>query len=89
MRRRGFRLFVAPHRRWQPGDFESRSHPTPNQLGASKRQVFAAGSWGGDWHPDFAPQPDDGVVKEHWGASGFANTDPDVSLRQRASCTSS
>jgi nicotinamidase-related amidase len=83
MRRRGFRLFIAPHRRWQPGDFESWSHPTPYQLGSAKRQVFAVGSWGGDWHPDFAPQPDDVVGKEHWGSSSFANTDLDVLLRQR------
>jgi nicotinamidase-related amidase len=39
-----------------------------------------AGSWGDDWHPDFAPQPDDVVVKEHWGSSSFANTDLDVLL---------
>jgi nicotinamidase-related amidase len=83
MRRRGFRVFIAPHRRWQPGDFEGWRYPTPNQLRAVEGQVFAAGSWGGDWHPDFAPQPDDVVVKEHWGSSGFANTDLDVSLRQR------
>src|SRR5262249_55196926 len=83
MRRRGFGVFVAPHRRWQPGDYERWSFPTANQLGAAKRQVFAAGSWGGDWHPDLAPRPDDVVAKEHWGSSGFANTDLDLSLRQR------
>ena len=43
----------------------------------------AEGSWGGEWHPDFAPQPGDVVVKEHWSASGFANTDLDLLLKQR------
>ena len=28
------------------------------------------------------PQPDDVVVKEHWGGSGFANTDLDFQLKQ-------
>jgi nicotinamidase-related amidase len=82
MRGKGFRVFIAPHRRWQPGDFESWTHPTPYQLASAGKQVFAAGSWGGEWHPDFAPQPDDVVVKDHWASSSFANTDLDVLLRQ-------
>ncbi|AXQ27736.1 cysteine hydrolase [Solimonas sp. K1W22B-7] len=76
-------VFIVPHHRAEPGDFANWDHPTPYQLGASKVQVFAKGSWGGDWHPDFAPQPGDTVVKEHWGASGFANTDLDMLLKQR------
>jgi nicotinamidase-related amidase len=44
---------------------------------------FARGEWGGDWHPDFAPQDGDIVVQEHWGQSGFANTDLDMRLKQR------
>ena len=47
-----------------------------------KRHTFARGEWGGDWNPDFAPQAGDIVVKEHWGSSGFANTDLDVQLKQ-------
>ena len=46
-------------------------------------QTFARGAWGGEWHPDFAPQPGDILVKEHWGGSGFANTDLDVRLKQQ------
>ena len=34
------------------------------------------------WHPDFAPLPGDVVIKEHWGQSGFANTDLDQQLKQ-------
>lgn len=82
IRQAGIQVFIAPHRRWQPGDFENWDHPTPYQIGSAKAQVFAAGSWGGEWHPDFAPQSGDIVVKEHWGGSSFANTDLDVLLRQ-------
>ena len=39
--------------------------------------------WGGDWHPDFAPQAGDVVIAEHWAQSGFANTDLDLQLKQR------
>jgi len=83
VRQAGIPVFIVPHRRWQPGDYEGWEHPTPYQLGSGNVQVFAKGSWGGDWHPDFAPQAGDVVVKEHWGASGFANTDLDFLLRQR------
>ncbi|MNR08756.1 Isochorismatase family protein YecD [compost metagenome] len=40
------------------------------------------GSWGGEWHPDFQPAEQDVMVQEHWGASGFANTDLDYQLKQ-------
>ncbi|MGW5479200.1 isochorismatase family cysteine hydrolase [Streptomyces sp. NPDC004008] len=43
---------------------------------------FARGSRGGEFHPDFRPQAADVVVGEHWGSSGFANTDLDFQLKQ-------
>ena len=52
------------------------------QLSSGKRQVFAKGTWGGDWHPDFVPQTGDVVIKEHWVQSGFASTDLDQQLKQ-------
>jgi nicotinamidase-related amidase len=79
----GIQLFIVPHRRWEPGDYEGWDHPNPYQVESGRRQVFARGSWGGEWHPDFAPRPGDIVVKEHWGSSGFANTDLDFRLKQR------
>lgn len=82
MRRAGMRIFIVPHRRWEPGDYESWRYPSPTQLGIMKRHSFARGEWGGEWHPDFAPQGGDIVVKEHWGQSGFANTDLDQQLKQ-------
>lgn len=76
------RVFIVPHRRWEPGDLESWQRANPYQKNAAHTQVFAKGSWGGEWYPEFAPQPGDIVVKEHWGSSGFANTDLDVLLKQ-------
>jgi nicotinamidase-related amidase len=83
VRRDGIPIFIVPHRRWEPGDYEGWDHPNPYQLKSGEMQVFAKGSWGGEWHPDFTPQPGDIVIKEHWGCSGFANTDLDLRLKQR------
>ena len=82
MRRVGMKIFIVPHRRWEPGDYESWHHPNPTQIAIMQRHSFARGEWGGDWHPDFAPQVGDVVIKEHWGQSGFANTDLDQQLKQ-------
>jgi nicotinamidase-related amidase len=79
----GIPVFIVPHHRAEPNDFEGWDHPTPYQLGGAGMQVFAKGSWGAEWHPDFAPRPGDTIVKEHWGSSGFANTDLDFLLKQR------
>lgn len=82
VRAAGIRVFYVPHHRAQPTDFDGWNHPSPYQLGAHAAQVFAAGSWGGEWHPDFVPKPEDVMIKEHLGSSGFANTDLDVQLKQ-------
>ena len=52
--------------------------------GAYAQQIFADGSWGGEWHPDFAPQFGDLVATEHWNSSGFANTNLDTLLKQKS-----
>ena len=78
----GIKVFIVPHHRAKPDDFKSWHHATPYQLASAKMQVFAEGEWGGEWHPDFAPQVGDIIVKEHWNSSGFANTDLDVLLKQ-------
>lgn len=83
VRAAGLPVFIVPHHQWEPGDFEAWDHPTPYQMGAARAQVFAKGSWGAEWFPDFAPQAGDVVVKEHWSASGFANTDLDMLLKQK------
>ncbi|MCY1273038.1 Peroxyureidoacrylate/ureidoacrylate amidohydrolase RutB [compost metagenome] len=82
VRKAGIQVFYVPHHRARPDDFKTWKHPSPYQLGASRAQVFAVGSWGGEWHPDFQPAEQDVMVQEHWGASGFANTDLDYQLKQ-------
>jgi nicotinamidase-related amidase len=78
----GIKVFIVPHRRWEPGGYEDWSHPTPTQKIVMQRHSFARGEWDGEWHPEFAPQRGDIVIKDHWGASGFANTDLDFQLKQ-------
>src|ERR1044071_4783547 len=82
-RKVGIQVFIVPHRRWEPGDYETWDHPNPTQRAIQKRQTFAKGSWGGDWHPDFAPRDGDIVIKEHWARGGSANTDFDFHLKQQ------
>lgn len=83
VRAAGMPVFIVPHRRWQPGDYEGWDHPNPTQALIARRHTFARGEWGGEFHPDFAPHDGDVVVQEHWGQSGFANTDLDFRLKQR------
>jgi nicotinamidase-related amidase len=83
VRAAGIQVVIVPHRRWEPGDYEDWDHPNPTQRQIMQRHSFARGEWGGEWHPDFAPKPGDIVVKEHWGQSGFANTDLDFRLKQK------
>jgi nicotinamidase-related amidase len=83
VRAKSIPVVFVPHRRWEPGDYEGWDHPTPNQRLVIKGHHFARGEWGGEWHPDFKPQPGDTVVGEHWGSSGFANTDLDLRLKQK------
>ena len=75
-------IIFVPHNRWEPGDYVSFEFPSPYQHGTARAEVFAKGSWGGTFHDDFQPQPGDVVAHEHWGSSGFANTDLDRQLRQ-------
>jgi nicotinamidase-related amidase len=82
-RANGLPVIYVPHHRAEPNEFDGWDHPTPYQLGASKMQVFAKDTWGGAWHPDFAPEPGDTIAKEHWVSSGFANTDLDLLLKQK------
>jgi len=80
-RQAGIRVFYVPHHRAAPDDFAGWRHVTPYQQGGHALQVFAAGSWGAEWHADFPPQPGDVIAREHW-SSGFAGTDLDLQLRQ-------
>jgi nicotinamidase-related amidase len=76
-------VLYVPHRRWREGDFDSWRHPTPWQLAIDREGLFAEGTWGGDWHPELAPQPEDVIVQEHWGQNGFVGTELDLQLKER------
>jgi nicotinamidase-related amidase len=78
----GIRVFIVPHHRWQPGDYDDWAYPNPTQVRIQESHIFAQGTWGGEFHPDFTPRDGDVVIKEHWAQSGFANTDLDVQLKQ-------
>ena len=82
VREKNIQVFIVPHHRWAPGDYARWKHPNKSQLASAKTELVAKGSWGGEWHPDFAPQNGDVIIKEHWAQSGFANTDLDQQLKQ-------
>lgn len=82
VRSAGMRIFIVPHRQWEPGDYEGWQHINPTQRGIMKRHSFAKGTWGGEFRAEFAPRDGDVVVQQHWGQSGFANTDLDMRLKQ-------
>ncbi|GGN79965.1 isochorismatase [Streptomyces albiflavescens] len=81
-RQGGVRVMFVPHRRWEPGDYETWAYPNPTQQSIRTRHSFARGTWGGEFHPDFQPQAEDIVIHEHWAQSGFTNTDLDLQLKQ-------
>lgn len=82
VRQADIQVFIVPHHRWCAGDYKSWLHPTPFQIVTGEQQIFEAGKWGGEWRTEFAPQPGDIVIKEHWAQNGFANTDLDQQLKQ-------
>ena len=81
-RKKGLRTFYALHRRYRPGDYETWKYVAPVQRAAWSRKTFEYGTWGGEIHPEFEPQPNDIVAQEHWCSSGFANTDLDLLLKK-------
>jgi ureidoacrylate peracid hydrolase len=81
-RKAGLRVFYALHRRYRPGDYESWKYIAPIQRAAWSSKAFEYGTWGGEVRREFEPQPGDVVALEHWGSSGFANTDLDLQLKK-------
>ena len=81
-RQAGLRVFYSMHHRYRPGDYETWKYIAPIQKGAWDRKIFEFGTWGGEIRPDFKPQPGEIVAQEHWGSSGFANTDLDLQLKK-------
>lgn len=81
-RQSGLRVFYALHHRYRPGDYETWKYIAPVQKAAWSSKVFEYGTWGGEIRPEFEPRPGDLVALEHWGSSGFANTDLDLQLKK-------
>lgn len=76
-------VIIVPHHRWREGDYKGWKHINPSQISSNEHQSFTAGTWAGEFHPEFGPREGDVIVLEHWGSSGFANTDLDSQLEQR------
>jgi nicotinamidase-related amidase len=83
VRATGIQVFIVPHHRTREDDFDNWLHVNPTQVDTKAKNVFAVGTWGGEWHPEFGPKPGDVIVLEHWAQNGFANTDLDAQLKQR------
>ena len=81
-RKAGLRVFYALHRRYRLGDYETWKYVAPIQKLARSRRTFEYGTWGGEIRSEFKPQLGDVVALEHWGSSGFANTDLDLQLKK-------
>src|SRR6202790_876187 len=81
-RKAGLRVFYAMHHRYRPGDYETWKYIAPVQKAAWSSKAFECGTWGGEIRSEFTPQPGDIVALEHWGSSGFANTDLDLQLKK-------
>src|SRR5215469_9136832 len=81
-REAGLRVFYALHHRYRPGDYETWKYIAPIQKAARSSKVFEYGTWGGELRGEFAPRPGEIVAQEHWGSSGFANTDLDLQLKK-------
>ena len=79
-REAGLRVFYVMHHRYRPGDYETWKYIAPVQKAAWRSEIFEHGTWGGEIRSEFAPHTGEIVVQEHWGSSGFANTDLDLQL---------
>src|SRR5262245_59645678 len=82
VRKAELRVFYALHHRYRPGDYETWKYIAPVQKAAWLHKSFEYGTWGGEIRREFAPQPGEIVALEHWGSSGFANTDLDLQLKK-------
>ncbi|WP_335979133.1 cysteine hydrolase family protein [Streptomyces sp. CA2R106] len=67
----------------QPWDYGPWHHRTPSHDGMAHAQLFQAGSWGAEFHPDFTPADGEVVVTPHKTFDALHGTDMDTQLRQR------
>jgi nicotinamidase-related amidase len=83
-RKANVQVFYALHRRYRPGDYETWKYIMPVQRAAWMRKTFEFGTWGGEIRQEFKPETGEIVAHEHWGSSGFANTDLDLQLKKHS-----
>jgi hypothetical protein len=48
-------VIIMPHHPWREGDYQGWKHMNPSQVRGNQIHGFAAGTWGGEFHPEFGP----------------------------------
>lgn len=84
VRAAGIQVVIVPHHRSHKhgDDYDGWKHVNMFQAKNVPLKAFEVDTWGGEFNPEFGPQPGDIVAKEHWAQNGFANTDLDLQLKQ-------
>jgi nicotinamidase-related amidase len=67
----------------QPWDYGPWLNSSASHHMLNEQQVFQAGTWGAEFHPDHVPAENDVVVVPHKSFDAFHGTDLDTQLRQR------
>jgi nicotinamidase-related amidase len=78
----GVQVFHAPMRT-ETWDNAGWKHRTPSHEQIFHAQLFQAGTWGAEFHPDFVPADGEIVVTPHKTFDAFHGTDIDTQLQQR------
>ena len=65
-RKSGVVVFYVPHRRWCEGNYDGWRYPGPCQTLIDRETLFGEGMWGGEWHPELAPQSGDVVIEQQY-----------------------
>jgi nicotinamidase-related amidase len=81
-RARGLHIMHAPMET-QPWDYVPWQHKTRSHEQMAHAQLFQAGTWGAEFHPDFAPAEGEVVVTPHKTFDALHGTDLGTQLRQR------
>ncbi|WP_296001718.1 isochorismatase family cysteine hydrolase [Rugamonas sp.] len=80
----GIQVFVLPHHRSLPdgSDYPGWQNVNLFEQKTHGMKAFEAGTWGGEFNPEFGPKKGDIVIREHYAQNGFSNTDLDFELKQ-------
>jgi hypothetical protein len=57
VRAAGIQVFIVPHHRTRSDDFDNWRYVNPTQVKTKATKSFAVDSWGGEWNPEFGPNP--------------------------------